>query len=173
MATSTLIQRLDSTALVASSTVPGGYDVVTTPDVSNRRQVETFIAGATVVVGDWLQFDTSATGANRVLTVIQAGANGTGNPLVVGVCLGSAETDGTLTVGSKINVIVAGYSEKTNCAFGGGSPVNAAGIALTVGAAGAGQAVAIGAGQIGPACGVSLATASVANVAPVWVYKQF
>jgi hypothetical protein len=31
MATSTLIQRLDSTALVPSSTVPGGYDVVATP----------------------------------------------------------------------------------------------------------------------------------------------
>jgi hypothetical protein len=43
MATSTLIQRLDVTALVPSSTVPGGYDVVGTPDVSNRLQVETFI----------------------------------------------------------------------------------------------------------------------------------
>jgi hypothetical protein len=28
MATSTLIQKLDATALVPSSTVPGGYDVV-------------------------------------------------------------------------------------------------------------------------------------------------
>jgi hypothetical protein len=45
MATSTLIQRLDVTALVPSSTVPGGYDVVGTPDVSNRLQVETFIVG--------------------------------------------------------------------------------------------------------------------------------
>ena len=170
MATSTLIQRLDGTALVPSSTVPGGYDVVATPDVSNRRQVETFIAGATVVAGDWLQFDTSETGALRVLTVIQADANGTGNPLVVGVCLGSAQPDGALIAGSKINVIVAGYAEETNCAV---ATVNAAGIALTVGAAGAGQAVAIGAGQTGPACGVSLATASVSNVAPVWVYKQF
>jgi hypothetical protein len=170
MATSTLIQKLDGTALTTSTTVPGGYDVVTTPDVSNRRQIETFIAGATVVAGDWLQFDTSKTGALRVLTVIQASANGTGNPLVVGVCLGSAETTGALTVGSKINVIVAGYAEKANCAL---ASVNAAGIALTVGAAGAGQAVAIGAGQTGPACGVSLATASAGNVAPVWVYKQF
>jgi hypothetical protein len=173
MATSTLIQKLDATALVPSSTVPGGYDVVDTPDVSNRRQVETFIAGATVVAGDWLQFDTSATGAARVLTVIQAGGNGTGNPLVVGVCLGSAQPDGALTAGSKINVIVAGYAEEANCAVGGGAPVNAAGIAITVGAAGAGQGVAIAAGQTGPACGVSLATASAGNVAPVWVYKQF
>ena len=171
MATNTLIQKLDGTALISNITgSPGSYTTVDIPDVSNRRQVETFIAGATVVVGDWLQFDTSATGAARVLTVIQAGANGTGNPLVVGVCLGSAESDGSLTAGSKINVIVAGYAEEANCAV---ATVNAAGIALTVGVAGAGQAVAIGAGQTGPACGVSLATASVSNVAPVWVYKQF
>jgi hypothetical protein len=168
MATSTLIQRLDSTALVTSTTVPGGYQTVTTPDVSNRRQVETFIAGATVVVGDWLQFDTSKTGAERVLTVIQASANGTGNPLVVGVCLGSAETTGALTVGSKINVIVGGYAERANVA----NAVAAAGVALTVEAAGAGQAVAITAADTGPACGVTLG-APVANVAPVWIYKQF
>jgi len=168
MATSTLIQRLDQSGLVTSTTVPGSYTVVTTPDVSNRRQIETFIAGGTVVVGDWLQFDTSATGANRVLTVIQAAANGLGNPLVVGVCLGSASSDGSLTTGSKINVIVSGYAETANVA----NAVAAAGVALTVEAAGAGQAVAIGAADVGPACGVTLG-APVANVAPVWVFKRF
>ena len=169
MATSTLIQKLDATALTTSTTVPGGYQVVSTPDVSNRRQVETFIAGATVAVGDWLQFDTSKSSApERVLTVIQASANGTGNPLVVGVCLGSAETTGALTVGSKINVVVGGLAEKANVA----NAVAAAGVALTVEAAGAGQAVAITAADTGPACGVTLG-APVANVAPVWVYKQF
>jgi hypothetical protein len=169
MATSTLIQKLDATALTTSTTVPGGYQVVSTPDVSNRRQIETFIAGATVVPGDWLQFDTSKTsGPEKVLTVIQASANGTGNPLVVGVCLGSAETTGALTVGSKINVIIGGLAEKANVA----NAVAAAGVALTVEAAGAGQAVAITAGDTGPACGVTL-SAPVANVANVWVYKQF
>jgi hypothetical protein len=170
MATSTLIQRLDATALVPSSTVPGGYDVVTTPDVSNRRQIETFIAGATVAVGDWLEFDTSKTGAERVLTVIQAGANGTGNPLVVGVCLGSAQSDGLLTAESKINVIVAGYAEGVNV----DNAVGAAGIPLAVSAtAGRAQAtilpVGIGSGGV---CGVSL-EAAVGNKCDVWVYKQF
>ncbi|TFH22991.1 hypothetical protein E4G67_03700, partial [Candidatus Bathyarchaeota archaeon] len=98
MATSTLIQKLDATALISNITgSPGSYTSVAIPDVSNRRQVETFIAGATVVVGDWLQFDTSATGSARVLTVIQATNIALGNPLVCGVCLGSAETDGSLT----------------------------------------------------------------------------
>lgn len=169
MATSTLIQRLDATALKTSTTVPGGYEVVSTPDVSNRRQIETFIAGATVVVGDWLQFDTSKTsGPEKVLTVIQASANGTGNPLVVGVCLSSAETSGALTVGSKINVVVGGLAEKANVA----NAVAAAGVALTVEAAGAGQAVAITAADTGPSCGVTL-SAPVANVANVWVFKRF
>jgi hypothetical protein len=165
MATSTLIQKLDGTAFESSKTVPGSYTSVTTPDVSNRRQVETFIAGATVVAGDWLQFDTSATGANRVLTVIQAGSAALGNPLVVGVCLGSAESDGSLTVGSKINVIVGGYAEVANVdgAVVAGSP-----LAVDTTAGRAHTAVT---GDIS-ICGVALA-ADVANVAPVWVYKQF
>jgi hypothetical protein len=165
MATSTLIQRLDTTALVTSTTVPGGYQTVTTPDVSNRRQVETFIAGATVVPGDWLQFDTSKSGAARVLTVIQATNVALGNPLVVGVCLGSAETSGALTAGSKINVIVSGYAEKANVdgAVVAGSP-------LTVDST-AGRAHIAATGDIS-VCGVAL-DADTANVAPVWVYKQF
>ena len=170
MATSTLIQKLDATALTTSTTVPGGYQVVSTPDVSNRRQIETFIAGATVVPGDWLQFDTSKTsGPEKVLTVIQAAANGSGNPLVVGVCLGSAETTGALTVGSKINVIVGGLAEKANVAagVGVGTPIQ---VSATAGRAQA-TILPVGVGS-GSACGVTL-SAVVANVANVWVYKQF
>lgn len=166
MATSTLIQKLDATALISNITgSPGSYTSVAIPDVSNRSQVETFIAGATVVVGDWLQFDTSATGSARVLTVIQATNVALGNPLTVGVCLGSAESDGSLTAGSKINVVVGGYAEKANVdgAVVAGSP-------LTVDTT-AGRAHVAVTGDIS-VCGVALA-ADVANVAPVWVYKQF
>jgi hypothetical protein len=151
MATNTLIQKLDATALISNITgSPGSYTSVAIPDVSNRRQVETFIAGATVVVGDWLQFDTSATGSARVLTVIQATTNGPlGNPLVVGVCLGSAESDGSLTAGSKINVVVAGYAEGVAV----DNAVASAGIPLAVSAtAGRAQAtilpVGIGSGGV-------------------------
>jgi hypothetical protein len=154
MATNTLIQKLDGTALISNITgSPGSYTSVAIPDVSNRRQVETFIAGATVVVGDWLMFDTSAT---DVLL---------GNSLVVGVCLGSAETDGSLTAGSKINVVVAGYVEGANvdAAVVAGSP-------LVVDTA-AGRANVAVTGDIG-FCGVAL-EADVANKAAVWVYKRF
>jgi len=163
MATSTLIQRLDQSALTTSTTVPGGYTVVTTPDVSNRTQKETFLAGAAITKGDWVQFDTSATGAVRVLTVIQAAANGLGNPLVVGVALNAATA-----AGERVEVIVSGYYETANVA----NAVAAAGVALTVEAAGVGQAVALTAADVGPACGVTLG-APVANVAPVWVFKRF
>ena len=167
MATNTLIQKLDATSLISNITgSPGSYTSVATPDVSNRRQVETFIAGATVVVGDWLQFDTSATGAARVLTVIQATNIALGNPLVCGVCLGSAETDGSLTAGSKINVVVAGYVEGANV---DGAVV--AGTPLVVDTtAGRGQAAATGDISI---CGVALEADAPVNKAAVWVYKQF
>ena len=45
MATSTLLQKLDSTALASPTTggeTPGSYVSVSTPNVSNRRQVEVF-----------------------------------------------------------------------------------------------------------------------------------
>ena len=166
MATSTLIQRLDTNALVPSSTVPGGYDLVSTPDVSNRRQIETFIAGNTVVVGDWLAFDTSKTGAERVLTVVQAANIVLGNPLVVGVCLSSAETTGTLTTGSRINVVVSGYVEGANVdgAVVAGSPL----VVDTT----AGRAHTAVTGDIS-ICGVALEPDAPVNKAAVWVYKQF
>ena len=166
MATSTLIQKLDATALVTSTTVPGGYQTVTTPDVSNRRQVETFIAGATVVVGQWVQFDTSKSGAVKVLTVVPAAITADGNALVVGVVLGSAETSGALTAGSKINVIVSGYASVAAVTTG-----VAAGTPLVVDAT-LGRADARVAGDISDACGVALTLAG-SNLAEVWVYKKF
>jgi len=165
MATSTLIQRLDTNALVPSSTIPGGYDLVTTPDVSNRRQIETFILGGTCPVGDWVAFDTSKTGAERVLTVVQAAAISTGNPLVCGVLLSSAELDGSLVTGSRVNVVIGGYVEGANV---DGSVV--AGSPLTVDAFAGSANIAVAADVA--VCGVAL-EADTANKAAVWVYKQF
>jgi len=127
MATSTLIQNLDGSAFVSSTTVPGSYTSVATPDVSNRRQVETFIAGGTVAAGDVVALDVSKTGALKALTVVEAPANA--GALAIGVCLGSAESDGSLTAGSKINVVVTGYVASADVETG-----VAAGQALVVGA---------------------------------------
>lgn len=156
MATSTLIQFLG--------------DGITTPtgaagDVINRRQVETFIAGGAITAGDWVQFDTAAADADRVLTVIQGtAAFANGNPLICGVALA------TVAAGEQVNVVVAGYAEGANVA----AAVNAAGIALVVDNTSAGRAVAIAAGDLAPACGVSLeAAANPGDTCDVWVFKQF
>jgi hypothetical protein len=154
MATSTLIQFLG--------------DGITTPtgvsgDVINRRQVETFIAGGAITAGDWVQFDTGATDADRVLTVIEAtAAFATGNPLVAGVALA------TVAAGEQVNVVVAGYAEGASVA----NAVAAAGTALVVDNTAAGQAVAIAAADLAPACGVSLEAAA-GNTCDVWVFKRF
>ena len=168
MATSTLIQKLDGTALVPSSSPPGSYSVVATPDVSNRRQVETFLAGATVALGDWVAWDTTKTGAERALFVVPAATAALGNPLVVGVVLSSAESTGALTAGSKINVVISGYCEGAKV----DNAVAAAGVALVVDATGAGIANAFAAADTASACGVSLEAAA-AGRCDVIVYKQF
>ena len=148
MATSNLLQQLGVAA--------DGFGAST----SNRRQVETFIAGGTITVGDWVAFDTTRTGADKLLTVIEAGASANGTATVVGVALAAA------TVGQNVEVIVSGYAAaaNTNGAPGAGAP-------LVVQTA-AGAADAAGAGITAPPCGVALA-ASVANKAEVWVYKRF
>lgn len=155
MATSTNIQYLESTAKDEF-----GATVQIGAGTSDRRQIETFLAGAAITAGDWVQFDTSATGANRVLTVIQATAVALGNPLTVGVALTAATV-----AGQKVDVVVGGFVEVCNVdgAVVAGSP-------LTVDTT-AGRAHVAATGDI-VTCGVALA-ADVANVAPVWVFKQF
>jgi hypothetical protein len=161
MATSTLIQYLDKTQNTAS-----GGTVAVGASSSNRSQTETFLTEGAIVAGDWVMFDTGQTGASKVLVVMQAGANGLGNPLVVGVALESVT--GTVTSPQPVRVTVAGYVAAANV----NNLVAAAGVALIVEAAGIGRAVACTAADIGPPCGVSL-SAPAANVADVWVYKQF
>ena len=151
MATSTLLQKLDIAA--------EGFGAST----SHRRQVETFLAGGAIAAGDWVAFDTSKTGADRVLNVIEAVGGATGTGLTCGVALEAA------TAGARVNVVVAGYAEGASVA----NAVAAAGVALVVdNTAPDGQAVAIAAGDLAPACGVSLEAAA-GNLCDVWVYKNF
>lgn len=150
MATSTLVQFLEAGEPAS---------------VMNRRQTETFIAGAAITAGDWVQVDASKTDADKVLYAIQAaGTFANGNPLVVGVALTSAAA-----AGDTVEVCIAGYVAAANVA----AAVNAAGIALVVDNTAAGRAVALAAADTAGPCGVSLAAASVGNVGAVLVYKQF
>jgi len=126
MATSTLIQRLDSSALTTSTTIPGGYQTVATPNVSNRRQVETFIASGAIAEAELLSFDLSKADDLKTLFVVPADLSGATTLGVVGVALNSAVDGG-----------------KVECLLCGVTYVNAdagiaAGDALSVSATGSG-----------------------------------
>jgi hypothetical protein len=148
MATSTLIQYL-----AQNQTSGLGVSVPVGAGASNRRQVETFIAGGSVAVaaGDVVALDTSKTGADKALFVVEAPANA--GALAVGVCIGSAESNGSLTPGSKINVVVTGYVASADVETG-----VAAGQALVVGST---------AGRFAAMANAATSTAGVFISAPV------
>lgn len=124
MATSTLVQFLE--AGEPSST-------------SNRRQIETFLAGGTIAAGDAVALDTSKTGADRALFVVEAPANS--GALVVGIALNGASANETVAV------VVTGYAAGANVESG-----VLAGQALYVGAT---------AGRLAAISGAATATAAV------------
>lgn len=148
MATSTLIQFLDAGEAA---------------DTSNRSQNETFYAGGAITAGDWVSLDTSQTGADKALYVIQTtAAAGQGN--VVGVALDTA------AAGSQVRVTIAGYVASANVVNG-----TAAGASLTTSGATAGRALTYATGThtgTGP-CGLALTAAGAGNTAETWVFKRF
>jgi hypothetical protein len=167
MATSTLIQKLDSTALESSKTVPGSYSTVATPDVSNRRQVETFIASGDITKAQLLSFDLSKADDLKTLFVVPADLSGAATLGVVGVALTSAVDQG-----------------KVECLLCGVTYVNAdagiaAGDALSVSATGAGTTAGFvmkrAAGDLYTCVGVALEAtgATKAGQVKALIYKVF
>lgn len=151
MATNTLIQRLPATG-----------ETFTTLEGSNRRQVETFMSTGNIAIGDWVQFDNNKLGPERVIYVASSGNQANGNSLVVGVALDTAVA-GTA---SRVRVVVSGYVEGAKV-----TALVALGMPLVVDA-NAPTADLMAAGDIAPACGVTL-EAGVGGTCDVWVYKQF
>jgi len=158
MATSTNIQYLVNTAKDEFGAT------VSIKTASDRRQIETFIAGAAITAGDWVVFDTSATDAGRVLTVLQSPATA-GNSLAVGVAITSATV-----AGQTVDVVVDGYVEGANVISG-----VASGVSLTTSGVTAGRALAYATGThtATAPCGVTLEASAVGNTCDVWVLKRF
>jgi len=166
MATSTLIQNLDSTAFESSTTVPGSYTVISPKGVSHRLQTEVFLASATVAKGDAVAFDLNKTAdGDKTLYVIKADTDVATSTCVVGIVLSSAETDGSLTAESKILVLISGVA---SAAVDGAT---VAGSNLTVGAT-AGQLAVASAAATYPIVAIAV-EADTANVAKVLFIKQF
>tara|TARA_R110000787_G_scaffold93966_1_gene196466 strand:- start:57 stop:494 length:438 start_codon:yes stop_codon:yes gene_type:complete len=145
MATSTLIQNLSGTGVV-----------------SNRRQTETFLAGAAIVAGDIgkiAMIDVTKTGSDQVLYVRVAAVQATGNGKACGVILNAAAE------GEKVEVITAGYASTVQTA---GSI--SAGIVLSPAVAVAGKGIAAVAADVARPFGVVLTTGANPEC---WVYPQF
>jgi len=136
------------------------------PTALDRRTEQVFLAGAAIAQGDWVALDTGASDSARAITVVQAAAVANGNTLVVGVALEAAAA-----VGDKVKVCTRGYVERANVL--GGTTLGTALVVDTT----AGQAQAIAAGDLAPACGVALEAAPAvgpdADTCDVYVYSNF
>jgi hypothetical protein len=146
MASSTLLQKLDGGSDFGAST-------------SNRRQVEIFTANGTIAAGDVVSFDTTKTGADRVLYVIKAAQVANGNGLCCGVALHAA------SAGDNVKVVIAGYAESVT-AHG----AMASGNILTAAGSSDGTVDGRVAADISPAFGVTLEAGGTPDC---WIYKQF
>jgi hypothetical protein len=155
MATNTLIQKL-----------PALGETLTSVSQSHRRQVETFLASDDdIAAGDWVMFDVTKTGPERVIYVDRAANTALGNNAVVGVALEAATV-----VGQRIKVVVSGYAEgaAVETAVTVGQPL----IVSATGGGAVGRAMLRVVADLGNACGVALEGAA-ANKCDVWVYKNF
>lgn len=130
---------------------------------SIRSERETFIASGTIAAGDWVSFDSSKTGTDRVLYVkvtdTSLGAVALGVP-TVGVALEAAVD------GEQVQVVTSGYVAEANVATS-----VAADVAVALDTTTSGRATTADAANVNIA-GITLAVAA-SNKAPCWVLKRF
>lgn len=135
-------------------------------ETSNRRTVETFLAGGTITAGDVVMWDTSQASADRVLYVVRSALRALGQPLACGVAIDSA------VAGDQLRVVTSGYAV-ANCAADTGSIV--VGDPLVASVVTAGEVEVRVAADTARAFGVALeaADATTANFVEICVYPQF
>tara|TARA_R110002012_G_scaffold300966_1_gene501054 strand:- start:4726 stop:5202 length:477 start_codon:yes stop_codon:yes gene_type:complete len=158
MATQTIIQYLEDERY---SALPGGASVPVGEESMNRRQTETFVANGTIAVGDVVGFDTSKTGADRVLFVIKTAAIANGNGLAVGVATEAA------TAGDNVKCVISGYANVSTA--GTVAAINM----LTASPGTAGTVDGRVAADIAPAFGVTLEARTGAGLVAAWIYKHY
>ena len=152
MATSNLLQKLDGETEFGGST-------------SNRRTIETFLAGAALAAGDWVQFDTSQAGADRVLYVIEAPLVAThGNSKAFGCSL-----DAATAVGDSVRIVTAGYLPQAGVA---GAVVAGDLLVGPIGTAGE-AAIFVPGTTEGRIIGEALAVDSPTGFGPVCVFRAY
>lgn len=149
MATSTLLQTLDSSANEMGISA------------SARRQTETFLAGDAIAANALVALDlTKSATADKALYVKAADSTTGAGVVVVGFALNAA------TAGNPCEVTIAGVHESANVAtVAEGERLKVTGTP--------GQAGVYGAGDSVPVIGYALAADGGDNIAPVFVIKQF
>lgn len=129
----------------------------------NRRTVEKYIAGGTIAAGDWVTFDGSQSGTDRMLYVVEAAATATvGNAGAMGVALNA------VSAGEIVDVVIGGYVAAANVAA---ATVAGSSLVGPIGTAGE-AAIEVPGTTTGCVCGIAL-EADTANVAAVFVIKKF
>lgn len=151
MATSRNIQYIGS----------DGSGVLSDGDLSSRRQVETFLAGAAITAGEWVILDLSKSADLQCVYVVKAPASSV-SAAVMGVALADAAS------GARVDVVVRGYAASATV-----NTSTAAGNALFCGgtAAGTAEPYSQATATVAP-CGIALDD-DTAGVAPVYVCGQF
>jgi len=100
MATATTLQLLDSVA------GDGTTSLGITP--SNRRQIETYLAGETVAIGDVVAFDYSNADDGKKTLYVKKASKAAAKRNAIGVVLAAASSEGSLTIHSPIRVVIGG-----------------------------------------------------------------
>ena len=118
MATSTLLQLLDST--YGDGTTAIGVTA------SNRRQEETFLCAEAIVAGDAVSLDMNQTGdGNKALHVVKGTTGGTGKAK----CLIGVALETVADVGAPIRVCVRGFcTAKVHSSTAIGDPLVVSGV---------------------------------------------
>lgn len=105
MATNTLIQKLYGADEIDSTKSTYNADSLLASQ-SNRRQLETFIAGEALVANEVVMITpATSSGANQLMRVKKNGADTEGNPRAIGVALHAAAS------GERVEVVIAGYAK--------------------------------------------------------------
>lgn len=142
------------------ATLLGTQDVSGTQAyVEKSEDIRSFIAGATIVKGDWVQFDATGQSAiGDVCVVIQAAVVSTGNPAAIGVAVEAG------VAGKPVRVQIAGYISSCNNSASAGESLIVAGTT-------AGRAEAQAATDTCNANGFATADSS-SNAGPCFIYRR-
>ena len=81
---------------------------------SNRRVTETFYADGAIAVGDFVAFELTETGADRVLHVVRADAGAVPTQQAIGVMIAHDGSGPNAADGDRVTVVVKGYAEGAN-----------------------------------------------------------